>query len=38
MFSVQVGNQKKNPRKISGFCGKLFSFQDGKQHLCPLTT
>ena len=34
MFSVQVGNQKKNPRQISGFCGKLFSFQDGKQHFC----
>lgn len=31
MFSVQVGNSKKNSPQISDFYGNLFSLQIGKQ-------
>ena len=33
MFSLRVGNSKKNSPQISEFCSNLFSFQDGKQQL-----
>ena len=33
MFSVQVGNSKKNSPQISEFYGNLFSLQIGKQQL-----